>query len=92
MVVGSRPVAVTKTFSLLSTQMTTTRRARYEVFVKPLFYLSLPLAFAGSSRLRYFNLEPSFKLLRCRARDLFRSQIPVTTGGFELPFSCIRSS
>ena len=30
--------------------------------------------------LRYFNLEPSFKLLWCRARDLFGSQIPVTTG------------
>ena len=31
-------------------------------------------------------------LLRwCRARDLFGSQIPVTTGGFELRISCIRS-
>ena len=27
-----------------------------------------------------------------RARDLFASQIPVTTGGFELRISCIRSS
>ena len=27
----------------------------------------------------------------CRARVLFRSQIPVTTGGFELQISCIRS-
>ena len=27
----------------------------------------------------------------CRARDLFGSQIPVTTGGFELQISCIRS-
>ena len=32
-------------------------------------------------------------LLRwCRARDLFGSQISVTTGGFELRISCIRSS
>ena len=29
--------------------------------------------------LRYFNFEPSFKLRWCRARDLFGSQIPVTT-------------
>ena len=28
----------------------------------------------------------------CRARDLFGSQIPVTTGGFELRITCIRSS
>ena len=28
----------------------------------------------------------------CRARDLFGSQIPVTTGGFEMQISCIRSS
>ena len=28
----------------------------------------------------------------CRARDLFGLQIPVTTGGFELRISCIRSS
>ena len=32
--------------------------------------------------LRYFNFEPSFKLRGDRARDLFESQIPVTTGGF----------
>ena len=41
--------------------------------------------------LRYFNFEPSFKLRWCRARDLFGSQIPVTTGGFELQISCIQS-
>ena len=35
-------------------------------------------------KLRYFNFEPSLKLRWCRARDLFGSQIPVTTGGFEL--------
>ena len=34
--------------------------------------------------LRYFNFEPSLKLRWCRARDLFGSQVPVTTGGFEL--------
>ena len=28
----------------------------------------------------------------CRARDLSGSQIPATTGGFELRVSCIRSS
>ena len=39
-----------------------------------------------------FNFEPSFKLRWCRARDLFGSQIPVTTGGFELRISCIRNS
>ena len=42
--------------------------------------------------LRYFNFEPSFKLRWCRARDLFGSQIPVTTGGFELQISSIQRS
>ena len=42
--------------------------------------------------LKYFNSESSFKLRWCCARDLFGSQIPVTTGGFELQISCIRSS
>ena len=42
--------------------------------------------------LRYFNFEPSFKLRWCRARDLSESQIAVTTGGFELRISWIRSS
>ena len=28
----------------------------------------------------------------CRARDLFGSQTPVITGGFEMQISCIRSS
>ena len=38
------------------------------------------------------NPEISTKILRwCRARDLFGSQIPVSTGGFELRISCIRS-
>ena len=40
----------------------------------------------------YVNFEPSFKLRWCRAWDLFGSQIPVITGGFELQISCIRSS
>ena len=31
-----------------------------------------------------FNFQPSFKLQWCCARDLFGSQIPVTTEGFEL--------
>ena len=34
----------------------------------------------------------SIKVRWCRARDLFGSQIPVTTEGFELQISCIRSS
>ena len=33
--------------------------------------------------LRYFKFEPSFKLPWCRARELFGSQIPVTTGRFD---------
>ena len=41
--------------------------------------------------LRYFNLEPSFKVRWCSAQDLLGSQIPMTTGGFELRISCIRS-
>ena len=45
----------------------------------------------GLLLLRYFNFEPSFKLQWCRARDLFRSQIAVTTGGFELRISGIHS-
>ena len=31
------------------------------------------------------------KLRWCCARDLFGSQIPVTTGGFQVPFSCRQS-
>ena len=41
--------------------------------------------------LRYFYFEPSFKLIWCRARDLFGSQIPVTARGFKLQISCIWS-
>ena len=41
--------------------------------------------------LRYFNFGPCFKLRWCRARNLFGSQIPVATAGFELQISCIRS-
>ena len=40
----------------------------------------------------YLNFEPSFKLRWCRAQDLFGSQIPVTTEGFELRISSIESS
>ena len=41
--------------------------------------------------LRYLIFEPGFKLGWCRARDLFGSRIPVTTGEFELQISsCIR--
>ena len=41
--------------------------------------------------LRYFIFESSIKLRWCRARDLFGSQIPVTTVGFELRIPCIQS-
>ena len=44
-----------------------------------------------SELLRYFNFEPGFKLRFCRTRDLLGSQIPVTTGGFELRIFCIKS-
>ena len=40
--------------------------------------------------LRYIDFESSLKLRWCRARDLVGSQIPVTTGVFELRISCIR--
>ena len=42
--------------------------------------------------LRYFNFEPCLKLQWCRTRDLFGLHIPVTTGGFELRISCLRSN
>ena len=32
--------------------------------------------------------DSSFKLQWCLAQDLFGSQIPVTTGGFQLGASC----
>ena len=39
-----------------------------------------------------FNFEPSLKLRWFRPRDLFGSQIPVTTGRFELPIFSMRNS
>ena len=42
--------------------------------------------------LRYYNLQPSFKLRQCRAQELFGSQIPVATGGFKLLISCNQCS
>ena len=49
---------------------------------------------AGKSSKAYWSILKSFlnNLRWCRARDLFGSQIPVTTGGFQLRISCIRSS
>ena len=38
------------------------------------------------SRPRFLSHE-RFRLQWCRARDSFRSQIPVTTGGFQLRIS-----
>ena len=57
------------------------RQSYFRIFQSTMFFM-----------LRYFNFEPRFKLRWCRARDLFGSQIPVTTGGFELWISCIRSN
>ena len=42
--------------------------------------------------LRYLSFESNFKLRECCIRDLFGSQIPLTTGRIELRISCIRSS
>lgn len=42
--------------------------------------------------LRYFDFKPSFKLRCCRARDLFKPQIPVATGGFEMRIPWTQSS
>ena len=39
--------------------------------------------------LRHFNFEPSLKLWCC-AREVFESQLSVTTGEFELQISCIQ--
>ena len=38
----------------------------------------------NNNNLIYFNFEPNFKLWWCRAQNFNRSQIPVTTGRFEL--------
>ena len=46
--------------------------------------------FAPVEILRHFNFEPSFKLRWRHTRDLFGSQISVTTRGFEQQISCIR--
>ena len=40
----------------------------------------------------FFKVQLKMLLRWCRARDLFGSQIPVTTVQFELRISCIRSS
>ena len=52
----------------------------------------LSLKVTLTNKLKYLNLKPSFKLQWYRAQDLFESQIPVTTGDFELQISCMRSS
>ena len=42
---------------------------------------------------KYHNMsQEKKKRLKDFTRDLFGSKIPVTTGGFELRISCIRSS
>ena len=52
----------------------------------------LSLKVTLTNKLKYLNLKPSFKLQWYRAQDLFESQIPVTTGDFELQISCMRGS
>ena len=53
-------------------------------------YRTVPML---SQTLAYKSQYRSKYLLRwCRARDLFGLQIPLTTRGFELRISCIRSS
>ena len=48
-------------------------------------YFLLFLFSAVFSKFIFFvEILGSFKLRWCRARDLFGSQIPLTTGGFEL--------
>ena len=57
-------------------------------------FLFLFLAFFSFSY-RDFCLsdcKTSLVMRCCHAQELFRSQIPVTTGGFELQTSCIRCS
>ena len=39
----------------------------------------------------YYKKKHFEKLRWCHARDLFASQIPVTTGGFELRISCMQT-
>ena len=48
--------------------------------------------FDGPVSMRYLNYEPISKLWWCRARNLFGSQIPVTTEGFQQRIYYIRSS
>ena len=38
--------------------------------------------------LRHFNFKPSLKLRWCRAQDLYRSQIPVTTESSSQASNC----
>ena len=61
---------------------------------KILLEMTDQLTNAGKSSKAYWSILKSFlnNLRWCRARDLFGSQIPVTTGGFQLRISCIRSS
>ena len=54
-----------------------------DLYSKYAFVIPLKDKKGISIMLRYFNCEPSLKLRWCRARDLFGSQIPATTGGFE---------
>ena len=54
-----------------------------DLYSKYAFVILLKDKKAISIMLRHFNFEPSLKLRWCRARDLFGSQIPATTGGFE---------
>ena len=61
------------------------------------FQISLIALFTFRSLVLHIEFHPNlnfkhFILRWCCARHIFGSQIPVTTGGFKLRISCIRSS
>ena len=56
------------------------------------FHRKVLLLLYNLKMLCYITLKLTLCLGWCRARDLLGSQISVTTGGFELKISCIRSS
>ena len=57
-----------------------------QIFLLELKIMNLKLF----SILIYFNFRPSFKLRWRHARDLYGSQIPVTTRGFGMRTFCVR--
>ena len=61
-------------------------------WANPEYPNSLPYESSSWFMLRYFNFEPIFLLQWCPPRDLFGSQILLTTGRFELWITCIQIS